>query len=106
MKFLFLIMLFPAMIYGHNLRSVCMICKQYDPDISNQFWFSWFENSCYEAKNSKSITCFYYNYQLDIPSVTFWKQWETCDCIVDNANYLPFLLDDQKQMTEFYRNEL
>ncbi len=106
MKFLFLIMLFPAMIYGQKLRSACMICKQYDPDILNQFWFSWFENSCHEAKKSNTVSCFYYNHQLDIHSVTFWKQWETCDCIKDNANYLPFLLDDQKQMTEFYRNEL
>lgn len=105
-KCFFLMLLFPLMIHGHNLRSFCRICKDYDPDILNQFWFGWFEHSCHEVKNSKSITCFYYNYQLDIHSVTFWKQWESCDCIKDDANYLSFLHDDQKQIIEFYRDEL
>lgn len=105
MKFFwnFMLLLFP--IHAQHLRSVCKICKEYNPNIYNEFWFKWFEHSCHE-KNSKSMTCFYYNYQLDIHSVTFWKQWEACDCIKDDANYLSFLHDERKQIIEFYKDEL
>lgn len=103
MKFLFLL---PMFVTADYLRSECSLCKKYNPTISDPFWFKWFEHFCYSPEEQKSITCFYYNCQLDINTTTFWKEWKKCKCVKEGADYLGFVNDDQKQIIEFYVEEL
>lgn len=107
MKFLFNSLFFlPLTSCSQYLRYECALCKKYTPSIKNPNWFKWFEHFCYTSSEAKSLTCFYYNCQLDIHSTTFWKEWEKCNCIQEDADYLSFLLDDKKQLVESYKEEL
>lgn len=107
MKLLFYLLFFPiCFISARYLRYECHMCDKYNPSIKNEDWFHWFEHFCYLSQEEKSLTCFYYNCQLNIHSTTFWKEWKDCNCIKKDADYLPFLVDEKKQLVEFYKEEL